>query len=99
MNQKIASNIFRNTRGMMNNSHNLPADFTTLKQLHKDFAEKMNKSDFANSPRRFITELSYIKILKELAKKYNLAEELKEINIQEAEIRKKLSEFGITIAD
>ena len=38
--------------------------YDNLKRSYYDYIEQTNKSDFANSPRRYIVELSFIKNLK-----------------------------------
>jgi len=91
--------IKRVNNNMNNNKNNndLPRDIVMLGKIYSDFALKMDKSDFANSPRRYIVELNYVKNLKEKSIGYKLSLEAEKWAKKEEEIRSKLKEFGIKI--
>ena len=75
----------------------LPIEVATAKNLYKGFVEKMSKSDFANSPRRYIMELDYLKQIKTSATRYKLSSEVENAENKIIEITSKLkNEFGIT---
>ncbi len=79
------------------NNNELPRDLAMLNKIYSDFYEKMNKSDFSNSSRRYIVELEYVKNLKEKSNNYKLDNEVKKWEQREAEIRKKLGDMGIKV--
>jgi len=81
------------------NNNEFPKQYKILKDLYGTFARKMDKSDFANSPQRYISELSYIRNLKNTAKELNIESEIQKMTEKEDIVCKKLSEFGISIAE
>ncbi len=97
MNNSINSNNLKinNTNNATKNAQ--APELVTLKQAYRDFVKKMDKSDFCNTSRRYILELSYIKKLKEVYTQYQDSESFQEISDREKEILEKLkNEFGIT---
>ena len=69
--------------------------YDNLKRSYYDYIEQTNKSDFANSPRRYVVELTFVKNL--IA---NIPEDKKDIETErwkkrEQEIHEKLLEWGI----
>ena len=71
--------------------------YDNLKRSYYDYIEQTNKSDFANSPRRYIVELSFIKNLKDLAQQNKNKDECEKWNKREMEIRDNLLQWGIKI--
>lgn len=67
------------------------------KKAYDDFVDKVNKSDFCNSPQRYIAELTFVRKLKDFYMKHQNLNLLQEITEREKEILEKLkNEFGIT---
>lgn len=83
----------------MTNSNNLPAIFLQMQKVYQDFVKQMEKSDFCNSPRRYIVELGYAKQLSNLADKYQIAAESEKWTSKISEIEQKLADFGVKIND
>lgn len=81
----------------MNNNEKLPGMYKIAQASYVKFQSQMDKSDFANSPRRYISELSHIKSLKELATKFKLQGEIDKLNARKKEVDDKLKEFGIKV--
>ena len=72
-----------------------PYELQQLEQIYVNFQSKAQKSDFCNSPRRYIIELEQVKQLKELSISYQLDDEVEKWAKKEEEIKLKLEEFGI----
>ena len=73
-------------------------DIIKSKKIYDEFVTKMNKSDFCNSERRYIAELSYVRQLKLYYSKENCEDLLKEMTDRDNEIFQTLeNEFGITL--
>lgn len=81
----------------MSNNEKLPGMYKIAQTSYTKFQSQMDKSDFANSPRRYISELSYIKSLKDLAAKFKLQGEIEKLDARKKEIDDKLKEFGIKV--
>ena len=77
----------------------IPTSHSMLRKIYTDFANKMENSDFSNSPRRYVVELEYVKNLLNSAKTHNLKEELSVWEQKKTEITQRLQEFGITVND
>lgn len=95
--------INRIQNNMNNNLNNqggkMPLALAKLNELYSEFSQKMDKSDFCNSPRRYIAELGYVQNLKKTSESYNFSAEAEKWDKKEQEIRAKLAEFGIKIND
>ncbi len=97
----------KNINGLSNNmikkinkaNENLPAALVKLEELYSDFIKQMEKSDFKNSPRRYIVELGYVKNLKKSSESFKLSSEIEKWTNKEKELCLKLDEFGIKIND
>ncbi len=75
---------------------NMSTKIEKARYNYNDFVDKMNKSDFCNSSRRYIAEIYYVRKLKELYSENNCPDSLKEMSDRETFILKKLEdEFGI----
>ena len=96
MNNKITNNLVRTTGNLMNKKEALPHAYKILKNSYDDFVQSMNKSDFANSPRRYMSELTYVRTLKNFAQENNLLQELKTMADKEESLLKKLADLGVT---
>ncbi len=95
---KMTNNI--NQKNTDNNEKAIPFELAQFLNIYKKFTEKMDKSDFANSPRRYIVELNYVKKIKELALSKNITIEAERMAQKEQDINAKLKdEFGIVIKD
>lgn len=94
----------------MNNNHiennvyfksNMQPTLKKLPKLHKsynDFIKKIEKSDFCNSARRYITELDFVQQLKKLYSDENNADLAKTFALKEESLLEKLkNDFGIGI--
>lgn len=86
----------------MNSSFNIsnsdiPRSHILLKKLYSDFVLQMEKSDFCNSPRRYVSELEYVKNLINSSKNHNIDNEVVIWEQKKTEVVQKLKEFGITI--
>jgi len=78
-------------------SEGLPSEVALMKKNYDNFIATINKSDFANSPHRFLVELNYLKELKNVTDKHNLLNESEKIQIDIDKIIEKLkNDFGIT---
>ncbi len=82
-----------------NDEKGIPFELAKLLDIYEDFTDKMDKSDFTNSPRRYIVELNYVKNIKESAISSNIAAVAERMAQKEQDIRAKLNEFGIAIKD
>lgn len=84
----------------INFTGNTQASMQKLPELHKqynDFVQKINKSDFCNSARRYLTELDYVTQLKVFYTEKKCPDLAKEMTNKEAEILEILkTQFGIT---
>lgn len=96
MNNKITNNLVRTAGNQMNKKETLPYTYKMLKKSYDDFVRNMSKSDFSNSPRRYMSELMYVRTLKEAAKGNNLPQELKTMADKEESLLKKLADLGVT---
>ena len=80
---------------------NIQTSAQKLPELHKaynHFVQEVNKSDFCNSVRRYLTELDYIAQLKILYNDKKRPDLIQELADREALILRKLEkDFGITI--
>ena len=75
----------------------LPVEFKISNSIYESFINKISKTDFANTERRYIIELEQLKQLKNVAKKYNIQNETDKIQEKITKITEKLkNEFGIT---
>ncbi len=96
-------NIMKNNINQKNTDNNkkaIPYELAQFLNLYKNFTEKMDKSDFANSPRRYIVELNIVKEIKEMALSNNITSEAERMAEKEQDINAKLKdEFGIVIKD
>lgn len=80
-----------------NQGEKLPLTLVKLQELYSDFSDKMEKSDFCNSPRRYIVELGYVQNLKRTSAAYKLTAQTEKWEKREQEIVSKLTEFGIKV--
>ncbi len=71
--------------------------YQNSKRVYADYIKQTNNSDFANSPRRYIIELNFIKNLQKLALSEKNQTEYEKWNKRETEIKEKLNEWGIQI--
>ncbi len=98
MNNKI-NRIISNTGKIMNNiSSDLPSNFSRLEKAYKEFCANISKTDFANSPRRYMIENTFVKDLASSAKEHKLLQQEEFYSKKAAEIATKLKEFGIEIS-
>lgn len=97
MNNKINGMMFNAGNVMNNASNNTPSNFSRLEKTYTEFCDGINKTDFANSPRRYIIENTLVKDLAKSAKENNLAEKEVFYAGKAQEIATKLKEFGIEI--
>ena len=97
------SDLINRLQNIANNKttdlNNFPKILLQTRELYDDFVFQMQKSDFYNSPRRYIIERSYIKQLVNLAEKYKISQESEKWNLKLSEIEQKLADFGIKIND
>ncbi len=69
--------------------------YDNLKKAYLDFVKQMSKSDFSNSPRRYIIELNLVQELKNLSSQN---QEEQDIWIEkENKIRDSLLQWGVEI--
>lgn len=83
----------------MADSNNLPNVFLQMQKVYQNFVKQMEKSDFCNTPRRYIVELGYAKQLSNLADKYKIPVESEKWSSKIVEIEQKLADFGVKIND
>ncbi len=84
MNNKILTNV-------------LPYELKSALEIYHGFVKKISKTDFANSPRRYIMELEQLKVISEVSQKHGIAEESEKAQEEISKITEKLkNEFGIT---
>ncbi len=69
--------------------------YNNAKRVYADYIKQTNNSDFANSPRRYIIELNFIKNLQKLALDEKNQTEYATWNKRETEIRNQLNKCGI----
>lgn len=76
---------------------NIPFEFLVSEKMYNQTVEKVNKSDFANSSSRYLSELAQVKNLKELSQRFNLNDKLNHYTEIEEQIINKLKHFGFNI--
>lgn len=79
-----------------NETNNIDSKYQKMEDYYTDFIKKAERSDFANSPRRFVAELKIVEQLIEQAKTKNLTQKAEIYAAKKAEILAKLKEFGIS---
>lgn len=95
MNKKINNELFVKTYTKnLNQSEFIPNEFNMTENLYKKTVKILNNSDLSNSSTRYISELTQVKNLKQLAQKYNLTEKLDYYSSIEDEILIKLKNLG-----
>ncbi len=97
MNNKVNGMMFNTGNVMNNTTGNPPSNFSRLEKTYTEFCEGISKTDFANSPRRYIIENTLVKDLAESAKEHKMAEKEEFYTKKAQEIAQKLKEFGIEI--
>lgn len=98
MNNKIYDINLKTNKVVNNMSNNIPFNFSQQEQTYKEYCTSISKTDFANSPRRYIIENTFVKDLLKSAKEYKLPSK-EEYYLKKAdEIATKLKEFGIEIS-
>lgn len=97
MNNKINGTIFNAGNAMNNTSNNTSSNFSRLEKAYNDFCKDINKTDFANSPRRYMIENTLVKNLAISAKEHKLSIQEALYTKKAEEIANKLKEFGIEI--
>ena len=78
-------------------TQNYQKQYANLIYGYNAFVENMNKSDFCNSPNRYITEHTLIRSIIKLCQEKGLEDNLGDWLLKQIEVTKKLKEFGIRL--
>ena len=98
MNINNEQNISNDITGNIPQNKNKSPMFNLTYKNYKDFLKSMEKSDFSNSPTRYITEYRMLESLLKYAIQDKNEEEINSINQKLEEIKEKLlNDFGITL--